>query len=149
VGHRGPVYKGLGAMNPCYNLHLHTHIHTFIHTYIHTYVHIYIHTHINTYIHAYIHAYIHTYLHTHTYIYTYIHTYILTYINTYVSTYICTKIRQRGVGFYSPVSTPLLYSTSALQYPKSTFHESSSIGGFFYVFVIISVPQLMSGLQCS
>jgi hypothetical protein len=20
VGHRGPVYKGLGAMNPCYNL---------------------------------------------------------------------------------------------------------------------------------
>jgi hypothetical protein len=23
VGHRGPVYKGLGAMNPCDNLHLH------------------------------------------------------------------------------------------------------------------------------
>jgi hypothetical protein len=22
VGHRGPVYKGLGAMNPCDNLHL-------------------------------------------------------------------------------------------------------------------------------
>jgi hypothetical protein len=21
VGHRGPVYKGLGAMNPCDNLH--------------------------------------------------------------------------------------------------------------------------------
>jgi hypothetical protein len=24
VGHRGPVYKGLGAMNPCDNLHLST-----------------------------------------------------------------------------------------------------------------------------
>jgi hypothetical protein len=23
VGHRGPVYKGLGAMNPCDHLHLH------------------------------------------------------------------------------------------------------------------------------
>jgi hypothetical protein len=23
VGHRGPVYKGLGAINPCDNLHLH------------------------------------------------------------------------------------------------------------------------------
>jgi hypothetical protein len=22
VGHRGPVYKGLGAMNPCENLHI-------------------------------------------------------------------------------------------------------------------------------
>jgi hypothetical protein len=26
VGYRGPVYKGLGAMNPCDNLHLHLHL---------------------------------------------------------------------------------------------------------------------------
>jgi hypothetical protein len=41
VGHRGPVYKGPGAMNPCDNLlstPLFYHVSSFIHSFIHSFI---------------------------------------------------------------------------------------------------------------